>query len=81
LYTNHQNPFKLINIDAINKITETLIDASKEVGVEVNTEEIMYMLVSHDQNADQNQDMKIGNRSFDNVSQFKYFGTTVTIKI
>jgi hypothetical protein len=36
------------------------------------------MLVSRDQNADQNPDIKIGNRSFENVSQFKYLGTTVT---
>jgi hypothetical protein len=36
------------------------------------------MLVSHDKNAGQNQDMKIGNRSFENVSQFKYLGTRVT---
>jgi hypothetical protein len=36
------------------------------------------MLVSRDQNADQNRNIKIGNRSFENVSQFKYLGTTVT---
>jgi hypothetical protein len=36
------------------------------------------MLVSRDQNADQIRDIKIGNRSFENVSQFKYLGTTVT---
>jgi hypothetical protein len=48
------------NIGTINKNTETLIDASKEVGLEVNIETIKYMLVSHDQNADQNRDIKIG---------------------
>jgi hypothetical protein len=36
------------------------------------------MLVSHDQNEHQNQDIKIGNRSTENVSQFEYFGTAVT---
>jgi hypothetical protein len=36
------------------------------------------MLVSRDQNAGQNWEIKIGNRSFENVSQFKYFGTIVT---
>jgi hypothetical protein len=41
------------NIDTINKNTETLIDASKEVGLEVNVEQTKYMSVSHDQNADQ----------------------------
>jgi hypothetical protein len=36
------------------------------------------MLVSHYQNADQNWDIKITNRSFENVLQFKYLGKTVT---
>jgi hypothetical protein len=36
------------------------------------------MLVSHDQNAFQDRDIKLGNRSFENVSQFKYLGATVT---
>jgi hypothetical protein len=66
------------NIDTVNKNTETLIDASKEVGREVNVKTTKYMLVSRDQNAGQNREIKIGNRSFKNVSQFKYLGTTVT---
>jgi hypothetical protein len=36
------------------------------------------MLVSRDQNAGQTREIKIENRSFDNMSQFKYLGTTVT---
>jgi hypothetical protein len=36
------------------------------------------MLVSRDQNAGQHQEIKIGNRSFENVSQFMYLGTAVT---
>jgi hypothetical protein len=35
-------------------------------------------MLSRDQNADQNREIKIGNRSFENASQFKYLGTTVT---
>jgi hypothetical protein len=46
------------NIDTIKKNTETLIDASKEVGVEVNAEKTKYML-SHHQNAGQNGDIKV----------------------
>jgi hypothetical protein len=47
------------DIDIINRNTGTLIDASKEAGLEVNVEKTEYMMVSHDQNADQNQHMKI----------------------
>jgi hypothetical protein len=65
------------NIDTI-KNTQTLIDASKEVGLEVNVEKTKYMLVCRDQNAGQNREIKIGNRSFEYESQFKYLGTTVT---
>jgi hypothetical protein len=36
------------------------------------------MLLSRQQNVGQNRDMKIANISFENVSQFKYLGTTVT---
>jgi hypothetical protein len=49
------------NIDAIKKKTQTLIDASKEVGPEVNTEKTKYMLLSHNQNAVRNHDIKIDN--------------------
>jgi hypothetical protein len=41
------------NIDAIKKNMETLFDASKEVGLEVNTEKTKYMLLSRHQNAGQ----------------------------
>jgi hypothetical protein len=66
------------NIDTIKKNTETLIDGSKEVGLEINIEETKYMLLSHQRNAGENQDIEIANRSFENMSQFKYLGTTVT---
>jgi hypothetical protein len=66
------------NIDTIKKNSETLIDASKEVGLEINVEKTKCMLLSRHQNVDQNRDIKTANRSFENVSQFKYLGTTVT---
>jgi hypothetical protein len=56
------------NTDTIKKNTETLIDASKEVGLEINVEETKYMLLSCHQNVGQNQDIRIANRSFKNVS-------------
>jgi hypothetical protein len=66
------------NIDTIKRSTETLIDASKEVGLEINVEKTIYMLLSRHQNVGQNRDVKIANKSVENVSQFKYLGSTVT---
>jgi hypothetical protein len=66
------------NIDAIKKNTETLSDAIKEGGLEINEDKTKYMLLSRHQNVGQNRDIKTANRSFENVSQFKYLGTTVT---
>jgi hypothetical protein len=70
------------NIDTILKNTEILIDASKEVSLEINVEKTKYMLLSSQQNVGQNRDIKISDRLFENVSQFKYLGTKVSsIKI
>jgi hypothetical protein len=66
------------NLDTIKKNTETLIDANKEVGLEINIEKTKYILVFRHQNVGQNRDIKIAKRSFENVSVFKYLGTTVT---
>jgi hypothetical protein len=41
----------LDNMDTINKIIETLIEGSNEVGLEVNIEKIKCMLLSHHWNA------------------------------
>jgi hypothetical protein len=65
------------SIDTIKKNTEILIDASKEVGLELNVDETKYMLLSRHQNVGQNRDIKVANRTFENVAQFKYLGTTV----
>jgi hypothetical protein len=51
---------------------------SKEVGLEVNPEKTKYMLVSRSQKAGQRQSIKIANRSFEDVTEFKYLGTTLT---
>jgi ubiquitin C-terminal hydrolase len=66
------------NIDTIQKNTKALLDASKEVGLEVNPEKTKYMLASRYQKAGQGQSIKIGNRSFEALAKFKYLGTTLT---
>jgi ribosomal protein S2 len=66
------------NIDIIQKNTKALLDASKEVVLEVNPKKTKYMLVSRCQKAGQRQSIKIGNRSFGSVAKFRYLGTTLT---
>jgi hypothetical protein len=58
------------DIDTIKKNTKTLIDSSKEVGLQINVEKTKYsyMLQSNHQNAGPNREMKIANISFENVS-------------
>jgi hypothetical protein len=51
------------NIETIKKNTETLIDVSKEVSLEINVEKPKYMLLSRHQNAGQNQNIKIANKT------------------
>jgi hypothetical protein len=63
------------NIDSIKKNTEALLDASKEVGLEVNPEKTKYMLISRSQKVAQKHSIKIANRSFEVVAKFKYLGT------
>jgi hypothetical protein len=50
-------------------------DASKEVGLEVHTERIKRMFMSHYQNSGQNHNIKTGNRYFENVAKVKYLET------
>jgi hypothetical protein len=52
------------------------MNASKEVGLEINVEKTKHMLVSCPQNS--RHDIKIANGLFKNVSQFRYFGAKVT---
>jgi hypothetical protein len=57
---------------------QALLDASKEVGLEVNPEKTKYMLMSRSQKIGQKQSIKIVKRSFEDVAKFKYLETTLT---
>jgi hypothetical protein len=66
------------NVDAIKESTEALLDASKEVGLEVNPEKTKHMLMSRSQKRGQKHSIKTANRSFEDAAKFKYLGTTLT---
>jgi hypothetical protein len=59
------------SVHAIKKNTETLVVSSKDIGLEVNAEKTKYMVMSRNQNAGQNYNINIDNKSFERVEQFK----------
>jgi hypothetical protein len=58
--------------------TETLLEASRDVGLEINAEKTKYIITSHHPNSGQNQVIKTANELFENVTKFKYLRTTLT---
>jgi len=52
-----------------------------EYYIEVNIEEAKYIIMSRDQNAGRIHSVMIDNSTFERVKEFKYLGTTLTIKI
>jgi len=65
------------SVHTIKENAEALLVASKEIGLEVNADKTKYMVMSRDQNARRSVSMKIDNRSFEMVEEFKYLGTTL----
>jgi hypothetical protein len=66
------------SVNTIKENSETLLEASRDIGLEINAEKTKYMIVSRHQNSGQNQNIRIANESFENVAKFKYLGTTLT---
>jgi len=48
------------------------------MGLEVSAEKTKYMVMSRDQNAGRIHSVRIDNRTFERVEEFKYLGTTLT---
>ncbi|KAJ4439149.1 hypothetical protein ANN_15106 [Periplaneta americana] len=65
------------NTQTIRENTGILLEASKEIGLEVNPEKTKYMIMSRDENIVRNGNIKIRNLSFEEVEKFKYLGVTL----
>jgi sorting nexin-29 len=66
------------SIKTIKENTETLLEASRDIGLEINAGKAKYMIMSRYPSSGQNQNIRIANESFENVAKFKYLGTTLT---
>ena len=56
----------------VKENAETLLVASKEIGLEVNADKTKYMVMSRDRNAERGYSVKIDNSSIERVEEFKY---------
>ena len=59
------------SVHTVKKNAETLVAATKEIGIEVNADKTKYMIMSRDQNAGRRHSMKIDNSSIERVEEFK----------
>jgi hypothetical protein len=64
------------NTDTTKKNIDTVLNTSREAGLEMNPEKTTYMLISRYKKAGQKHSIKTVTRSFEDEATFKYFGTT-----
>jgi hypothetical protein len=66
------------SVNTIKENSETLSEASRDIGLEIKADKTKYMIISCHPNSGLNQIIRIGNESFERVAKFKYLGTTLT---
>jgi hypothetical protein len=66
------------SLHTVKEKGEALVVATKEIGLEVNADKTMYMVMSRDRNAGRGHSLKIDNSSIEKVEEFKYLGMTLT---
>jgi hypothetical protein len=66
------------SVNTIKESTESLLEASRIVGLEANAEKIKYMIMSRHQDSGQNKKIRTANESSENVAKLKHLGTKLT---
>jgi hypothetical protein len=57
------------SVNTVKEKSETLSEASRDIGLEINAEKTKYMIMSHP-NSGQNLNIRIANESLENVEKF-----------
>ena len=76
VYTDDIN-VQVRSLYTTKKNTEAVVIVSKEVCLEVNAEKTKYVVMSREQNAGQNCNIKTDNKIFESAEHFGYLGTTL----
>jgi len=66
------------SMHTLKENAEASVAATREIGLEVSADKTKYMVMSRDQNAGQNHNVRIDNCIFERVEWFKYLGTSLT---
>jgi len=65
------------SVHTIKENTAVLVDASKEIRLEVNADRTKYLVMSRDQNAGRSHSIQVDNSSSEMVEEFKIFGNNL----
>jgi hypothetical protein len=66
------------SVNTMKENSETLLEASRDIGLEINAEKTKYTIMSRHPNSGQNQNIRTANELFEKVEKFKYLGMTLT---
>ena len=66
------------SIHTLKENADALVDAAREIGLEVSADKTKYMVMSRDQNAGRIHSVRMDNSTFERVEEFKYLGTNLT---
>src|SRR5215472_9304379 len=66
------------SVHTVKENAESLVAASKEIGLEVNADKSKYMVMSMEGNAERGRSVRIDNSAIERVEEFKYLGVTLT---
>jgi hypothetical protein len=77
----HPESVNILYEKICHKNTEALLEANREVGLEVNKGKIKHMISSHHQSAGQNHNLLTANKFFENLAHFKNLDNSNKLKL